>query len=109
MALNDITEEIIAFRDARDWGKYHTARNLALAIGVEVGELQEAFLWDRLTPTELWERAVPELADVLIYALLMCRSMGVEPEGIIRRKLDQNARKYPVDTYRGTARRPEDY
>ena len=43
--LKSITEKIIQFRDAREWGQYHAPKNLSQALGIEAAELQEIFLW----------------------------------------------------------------
>ena len=42
---------------------------------------------------------------MLIYALLLCQKLGVDPDSIINRKLDLNGRKYPVDQAAGSARK----
>ena len=43
--LTELTEQILAFRDARNWKQFHSPRNLAAAIAIESGELQELMLW----------------------------------------------------------------
>jgi NTP pyrophosphatase (non-canonical NTP hydrolase) len=43
--LADLTEEILRFRDERDWAQFHTPRNLAAALAIEAGEVQELMLW----------------------------------------------------------------
>lgn len=88
-----ITDEVIAFRDERDWARYHTPENLAAAIAIEAGELQECFLWGRKPD---WHAVANELADVLIFAHTLCHEMGVSPESIMRRKMALNAEKYPA-------------
>ena len=37
-----------------------------------------------------------ELADVLIYALLLGNDLGLDISEIVNNKLDENNRKYPV-------------
>ena len=41
----DLTERIRAFADARNWEKFHTPKNLAMAIAGEAGELAAEFQW----------------------------------------------------------------
>lgn len=101
-----ITEDVIAFRDERGWGKFHTRKNLAQAIAIEAGELLEVFLWDRLRYDMAWERACEELADVLIYAYTLAHELGVTPESIMRAKMAKNAERYPVDESRDNALKP---
>lgn len=91
--MSDLIPRLVAFRNARDWARFHTPANLAEAVNVEAGELQELFLWGE-EPTR--ERVAEETADVLIYCLYMCEAYGLEPEAIIREKMTMNAGKYPV-------------
>lgn len=93
-----LMRELEEFRESRGWTRYHTPQNLAEAINVESGELLECFLWggsfaDSLNHEENVKR---ELADVLIYCLNMCLTLGLDPVQIVREKMVQNARKYPL-------------
>jgi dCTP diphosphatase len=96
----DVTAELIAFRDEREWAEFHTPPRLAQGIAIEAGELLECFQWDR--PWQ-WQDVCEELADVLIYAVTMCHELGVTPESIIRAKLAKNEEKYPTEQWRGRA------
>ncbi len=98
--MDELVDEIIAFRDARDWGQFHTLPSLAAALSVEAGELLDRFRWGM--PHD-WDDVTEEVADVLIFALTMCRELGVTPESIVRRKIEMNEAKYPVDEWRGRA------
>jgi NTP pyrophosphatase (non-canonical NTP hydrolase) len=105
-----ITHEILAFRDAREWAQFHTPRNLAAAVAIEVSELQETMLWktDAEVQSDLKDptrrvRMRHEVADVLIYALLFAHAIGADPVEAIREKLASNNAKYPVDKARGSA------
>lgn len=101
--MGKLIDEIIRFRDAREWGQFHTPRNLAMALSVEAGELLERFLWaaDRDEPD--LERSREEVADVLIFALLFCHELGIDPGEAIAEKLAVNEEKYPVELSRGKA------
>lgn len=102
--LTRLTQQIVAFRDARDWEQFHTPKNLAAAIAVEAGELQEQFLWDEdgVDPAAPVDDAISEeIADVLIYALLFCHQLDIDPKKAIQRKLETNRERYPVDKARG--------
>ncbi len=108
--LMEVTREILAFRDERDWAQFHKPRQLAAALAVEAGELQEAMLWKTDSEVEALladvAKRVPierELADVLIFALLLCHETHTDPISAIRRKLRENAEKYPVELARGKA------
>lgn len=108
MAIQDLIDELIAFRDAREWEQFHTPRNLAAALAIEAAELQEEMLWksDRevaelVGSSSGRERVSEEIADVMIYALLFCEAVGVEPISAVRAKLQKNAAKYPVEKSKG--------
>lgn len=88
------------FVDERDWSQFHSPENLAKSIAIEAGELLECYQW---TP-EGDERDVRrELADVLIYGLLLASRLDIDVDEVIAEKLAENAAKYPVERARGRA------
>ena len=87
-------EKIIAFRNKRDWEQFHTGENLAKSISIEAAELLELYQWQH--EAEDMTHLKEELADVLIYALLMVDRYQFNFEDIILEKLAKNAEKYPV-------------
>jgi NTP pyrophosphatase (non-canonical NTP hydrolase) len=110
MNLNELTSKITAFRDARDWKQFHKPNHLAAAIAIEAAELQEHFLWKSAAEVEAKiaqraekEAVAEELADVLIFSLLLAHEIGANPADIILRKLKSNAKKYPVSKARGSS------
>lgn len=100
------------FRDDRDWKQFHNPKDLAAAIAIEAGELQEQFLWktqaevtaDLASPARR-QAVVDEFADVLICTLLLADCLGIDIDAAVREKTAANARKYPVSRARGTARK----
>lgn len=91
--IDDITQALIAFRDARNWKQYHTPENLAKSISIEAAELLECYQWgDDLDPTNIEDEA----ADVAIYLLLFCEATGINLEVSIAAKIRANGEKYPV-------------
>ena len=110
MSIRDLLAEIIRFRDERDWGRFHTPKNVAAAVSIEAGELQELMLWktdkeirDFVSTLKGKRRFEEEIADVLIFALLLCHEVGIDPAVAIQRKIAQNAKKYPVALAKGNA------
>lgn len=104
MTFEALTEAIVAFRDERDWEQFHTLKNLAAALSVEAAELQELFLWSKddssgVSPAD--DRLSEEIADILIYALLVCHEAEIDPEKAIKDKLERNRQRYPVEDARG--------
>jgi len=106
-SLASLTAEIVQFRDERDWAQFHTPKNLAAALSIEAGELQETMLWKSdvevadLLASPRSKTVQHEVADILIYALLICHSMAMDPAFVIREKLELNREKYPADKARG--------
>jgi NTP pyrophosphatase (non-canonical NTP hydrolase) len=100
------------FRDDRDWKQFHHPKDLAAAIAIEAGELQEQFLWktndevaaDLAAPARR-RAVVDEVADVLICTLLLADCLGIDIDRAVREKTAANAKKYPVSKARGTARK----
>lgn len=100
------------FRDDRDWKQFHHPKDLAAAIAIEAGELQEQFLWktndevaaDLAAPARR-RAVVDEVADVLICTLLLADCLGIDIDRAVREKTATNAKKYPVSKARGTARK----
>jgi dCTP diphosphatase len=107
-----LLELLRKFRDDRDWKQFHNPKDLAAAIAIEAGELQEHFLWKTteevaadLDVSGRRQAVVDELADVLICALLLADCLGVDIDAAVRAKTAANARKYPVSKAKGTARK----
>jgi len=102
--MKDVVKRIVAFRDERNWGQFHNLKDIAISITIESGELLELFQWKTSEQAvETKKDAIQEeLADILIYALLLSHELDIDPEEIIKRKLIVNNDKYPVDKAYGT-------
>lgn len=107
MGMDDIeiiTNELVRFRDERDWEQFHNSKDLAIAISIEANELLEAFLWK--SPEEAKkEKIKEELADVLAYAFLMAHKEGLDIKEIVLEKVRKNGEKYPVELAKGNAKK----
>jgi NTP pyrophosphatase (non-canonical NTP hydrolase) len=111
--LSDITERIVAFRDARDWKQFHTHKDMALSLALEAAEVLEVFQWKS---TEQIDRDLPalrdalgkELSDVLYWTLLMAHDAGIDLGAAFTRKMDENESKYPVDLAKGSNKKYSD-
>ena len=98
-----LQQRLRAFAAARDWGHYHTPKNLAAALSVEASELLEIFQW--LTPEQAAavmedpgraHRVEDEVADVLAYLLQFCSALGVDPLAALAAKIERNEHRFPV-------------
>ena len=96
---------ILAFRDERDWRPFHNPKDLAISISLEAAELLELFQWSGADLEAVKKRGelAEELADVLIYAVLLADRTGLGLDDIVRAKLEKNARRYPADLSRGSS------
>jgi NTP pyrophosphatase (non-canonical NTP hydrolase) len=110
--LAEIVAAVARFRDARDWAQFHTPKNLAAAIAIEAAELQERFLWktDAEVDQDLADAAkkagvADEIADVVMFAMLLSDRLGMDLAEAIAAKLAANERKYSVKLARGSARK----
>lgn len=109
-----LTRKLIEFRDARDWAQYHNPKDLALALGIEVAELQEHFLWRKevelsASSVERGAAIAEEAADVAAYLFLLCASLDIDLVVALDAKIAKNGKKYPVDKVRGSARKYTEY
>ncbi|KAG0465614.1 hypothetical protein HPP92_019778 [Vanilla planifolia] len=103
VTLEDLRKKMADFAKERDWDKFHSPRNVLLALVKEVGELSEIFQWKGEVPKGLpdWEEEEKvhlgeELSDVLLYLVRLSDICGVDLGKAALRKLELNARKYPV-------------
>jgi NTP pyrophosphatase (non-canonical NTP hydrolase) len=104
--LDGLREQLRTFAAARDWGQFHSPKNLAIALSVEAGELLEHFQWltqaqSRELPPKALAAVRDEIADVLLYLVRLSDELGIDLIAAAERKLVDNDRKYPVDKARG--------
>lgn len=100
MDVNKIEEILAEFAKQRDWDKFHSPKNLAMALSVEASELVEIFQW--LTEEQSYDldekkmqHVKEEIADVTIYILNLCRKLNINLESAILNKIEINSSKYP--------------
>ncbi|MCO5600089.1 hypothetical protein L7F22_054197 [Adiantum nelumboides] len=110
VGLTDLTQMMADFASARDWEKFHSPRNLLLALVGEVGELSEIFQWKGEVPRGLpdWnvdekEHLGEELSDVLLYLVRLADICDVNLGEAALKKLKKNALKYPVERCKGSS------
>lgn len=99
--MNNIKKKIEDFNKERDWDQFHTPENIAKSISIEAGELLECFQWDVENFDK--EHVCEELADVFNYCFQMSSALNVDPSEIILKKMEKNAKKYPVDKAKGSS------
>jgi NTP pyrophosphatase (non-canonical NTP hydrolase) len=103
VTVSDLQQRLTEFAAARDWGRFHTPKNLAMALVVEAGELTEIFQW--LTPEQSAEvmkdpvlaaKVRDEVADVMSYLLQFCSLCDVDPLAALAAKIERNEKRFPA-------------
>ncbi len=112
--MRELIRELRLFAEERDWDQFHSPKNLAMALSVEVSEIVEHLQWltqdqsRNLSPgkrSELKE----EIGDVLIYLVRLSDKLGVDPLQAARDKIKRNREKYPAERVRGKALKYSEY
>jgi NTP pyrophosphatase (non-canonical NTP hydrolase) len=96
--IQDLMTKLDQFIDERNWRKSQNPKDLAISISIEAAELLEDFQWisseEALQKNK--ENIREEIADVLIYSLMLCSRLDLDVKEIIEEKMVKNGRKYPV-------------
>lgn len=97
------------FVNERDWEKFHAPKNVSMALAIEAAELMEHFQWTDVDASraigadeEKLQAVGEELADILCYGLALANTLGIDVSSTMRKKMEKNKAKYPVERYKGT-------
>ncbi|KSU59064.1 nucleotide pyrophosphohydrolase [[Bacillus] enclensis] len=96
--IQNLINKINKFRDERNWRQFHNPKDLAISISIEAAELLEDFQWissEEAIETNK-ENIREEIADVLIYSLMLCSDLDLDIKEIVEEKVLKNGRKYPI-------------
>ncbi len=106
--IGEIKNLIEKFVVQRDWAKFHSPKNLSMAISIEASELMDLFKWHNEPESiELMRRAdtksaaSDELADIIIYCLAFANRNEIDIAKVIKRKIHKNRSKYPARSFKG--------
>ncbi len=109
-SLEDLTQQMLEFRDERQWAQFHNPKDVALSLTLEAAELLELMQWK--SGPELLEHLkvnrellADELADVLGWVLVLAHDQGIDLGMAVKEKLIKNAAKYPIEKARGVAKK----
>lgn len=110
--INTIKNQLLAFRDERNWRQFHTLKNLIISLNLEASELLELTQWK--TDEELaglksdakFQQALKdECADIMLYLLLIAEEGGIDLLQAAVDKISKNALRYPIDQSYGSAKK----
>ena len=112
--MEDLRDAIRAFIDQRDWEQFHSPKNLAMALSVEVSEIVEHFQWlteeqSRKLPPEKLAEVREEIGDAMIYLIELAEKLKTDPLEAARVKLETNSKKHPAALVKGKAAKYTEY
>ncbi|WP_378733794.1 nucleotide pyrophosphohydrolase [Nocardia brasiliensis] len=110
MAIDRLQSMVADFAAERAWERFHTPKNLVMALTGEVGELSELFQWltDEQSQALMDDptrrtRVEEEVADVFIYLLRLADVLQIDLVAAVEAKIQKNAERYPIQQVYGRA------
>lgn len=103
-SLEEMLKFLDYFRNARDWKKFHTSKDLSMAISSEAGEILDLFVWDRDKNVDE-KKIESELADIVTYCLYLADNFKIDLFDAIVNKTIENDKKYPIEKSKGSAKK----
>jgi len=112
--MDDLRDAIDGFIAARNWEQFHSPKNLAMALSVEVAEIVEHFQWlteeqSRNLPPEKLAEIREESGDVMSYLIELADKLGIDPVEAANAKVAINEQKYPAELVKGKAAKYTEY
>ena len=104
-------DQVLQFRDDRNWRQFHNPKDLAISINLEAAELLEVFQWsatDIVCESKI-DKIKEELADVLNYCILMADACDLDMDEIIQEKIKRNNEKYPIEKAKDSAKKYNEF
>jgi len=111
--IDDLKTPVVFFKnqvkdfvEKRNWTKYHTIKNLIQALGIEVAELSEIFLFKDLKKSQimrepkLMEKISDEIADIFIYLISLVNVLDLDLTTAFLKKMSKNQKKYPLKEFK---------
>ena len=115
MNIKLMQERIAKLAADREWQKFHTPKNLVMALGGEAGELLELFQWlseneakNIMNDANKKEQTQDELADIFTYLIRLCDILDVDLEAAFWKKIEKTEKKYPIELAKGNAKKYTD-
>ena len=108
--LDQLKHKLRVFAREREWDQFHSPKNLAMALSVEVAELAEIFQWMTEQQSQSPEAAIldaiaDEVADIQLYLIRLADKLDIDIVAAAKQKFIKNEHKYPAEKVRGSARK----
>jgi dCTP diphosphatase len=85
--LNELSADVMNFRDERNWAKFHHALDLSVAMSIECSEVLEHLRFKSREEVKFYlsdpknkKEFSHEIADIFIFMLALCNSEGIDLE-----------------------------
>lgn len=106
--LQSLTDQVVSFREERDWKQFHNPKDMVLSLMLEAAELGEHTQWKSNEQflqqlDEHRSEIADELSDILYWVLLLSNDLEIDLADAFERKLEKNRKKYPIEKARGSA------
>jgi NTP pyrophosphatase (non-canonical NTP hydrolase) len=105
--FESVHNELRAFVAERAWDAFHAPKDLAMSVAIEAAELLEVFQWRDLQAGDITagdrSRISHEIADVMLYCMLLADKVGLDIPRALHEKIAMNREKYPVSKAHGRA------
>ena len=104
--MEELKQVLRKFADERDWNQFHSPKNLAMALSVEVSEVMEILQWltedesSSLSGEQRLEMR-DEIGDVMNYLVRLADRLDIDPVDAAFQKIEKNKIKYPAELSRG--------
>ena len=112
----DLSERLERFAQDREWGQFHSVRNLILALVAEAGELAAEVQWvsdtqmdEFLNDPEKKSAIASEMADILNYLVRLADKLDVDLVAEAMKKIALNEDRYPAEKARGSSAKYTEY
>jgi NTP pyrophosphatase (non-canonical NTP hydrolase) len=102
-----LKQRVAQFVNERDWQQFHDPKSLSVAIALEAAELMQLFVWagdrkEAIARAEEKRDAVElELVDILHAMFAFANACNIDLTTALLKKMESNARKYPIDRSKG--------
>ena len=114
--LSTLKSQVKQFCEDRDWDQYHNAKELAIGIITEAGELLDHFRFrspgqvdELFTDMDKRNEIEEEMADILYFLVRLAERYNIDLSQAFGRKMVMNEEKYPAEKVRGQNKKYTEY